>query len=63
MSTYSGLYNFIADTCILVVVAYLLARGRMLSLLFRESPTPSEVFLLGTDRPAHRAPVKAQSQP
>jgi LytS/YehU family sensor histidine kinase len=47
MSTSSGLYNFIADTCILVVIAYLLARGRMLTLLFRENLTPGEVFHLG----------------
>jgi hypothetical protein len=47
MNVSSGIYNFIADTCILVVVAYLLARGRMLDLLFREHLKPGEVFLLG----------------
>ena len=47
MNTTFGLYNFIADTCILVVIAYLLARGRMLTLLFQESLTSCEVLLLG----------------
>ncbi len=47
MSTPSGLYNFIADTCILVVIAYLLARGRMLAMLFRENLSPGEAFLVG----------------
>lgn len=47
MSSAFSLYNFIADTCILVVVAYLLARGRMLTLLFRKNLSPAEAFLLG----------------
>jgi signal transduction histidine kinase len=47
MSASSVLYNFIAVTCILVVVAYLLARGRLLALLFRERLQLGEVILLG----------------
>ncbi len=41
------LYNFIAGTCILVVIAYLLVRGRMLNLLFKDNLTRREVFRLG----------------
>ena len=47
MKASNDLYYFIADTCILVVVAYLMARGRTLTLLFRESLTAAEVLLLG----------------
>ncbi|HLK58266.1 MAG TPA: histidine kinase [Chthonomonadaceae bacterium] len=38
---------FIKDTCVLVVVAYLLSRGRLLRLLFRERLSLREVLILG----------------
>ena len=39
--------SFIEDTCVLVAVAYLLARGRLLSLLFRERLPPWKSAYLG----------------
>jgi len=42
-----ALNAFIEDTCVLVAVAFLLARGRMLALLFRERRTPWESLYLG----------------
>jgi len=38
---------FIRDTCVLVVVAYLLTRGRMLRLLFQKRLPPPQTFGLG----------------
>jgi LytS/YehU family sensor histidine kinase len=38
---------FIRDTCVLVVVAYLLTRGRMLRLLFQRRLPPPQTFGLG----------------
>src|SRR5579862_3309337 len=39
-------HTFIADTCVLVVIAYLMARGRTLALLFREHLTWRETAAL-----------------
>lgn len=48
MGAYSQtIYTFIADTCILVVIGYLLVRGRMLALLSRPRTTLPEAMLLG----------------
>jgi hypothetical protein len=41
------IHNFIADTSILAVIAYLLSRGRMVSLLFRERLSRRETLQLG----------------
>lgn len=43
----SILYSFVADTCVLVVIAYLLARGSLLALLFRERLARREAASLG----------------
>jgi two-component system LytT family sensor kinase len=43
----SSLLAFLSDTSLLVVVAYLLARGPLLSLLFRDELTPHQALLLG----------------
>lgn len=43
----SAVYAFIADTCILVVIAYLLARGKTLTLLFSDNLSRGQVLLLG----------------
>lgn len=40
--------SFLKDACVLVVLAYLLARGRMLRLLFRERLSRTTTLLLGT---------------
>jgi len=41
------IHTFVADTCVLIVVAYVLARGRMLTLLFRSTLTRRETVSLG----------------
>jgi len=38
---------FIEDTCVIAVIAYLLARGRMLMLLFGDKPTQSRSIAMG----------------
>lgn len=38
---------FLKDTSILIVIAYLLSRGRLLRLLFRKQLRPTEALLLG----------------
>src|SRR5215211_5906148 len=43
----SAINAFIEDTSVLIVVAYLLARGRRLALLFRGSPRLWEASYLG----------------
>lgn len=47
MSVLAYTITFIKDTCVLVVVAYLLARGRGLRLLFRERLALREILTLG----------------
>src|SRR5579872_2097331 len=39
--------SFIEDTCVVVVIAYLLTRGRMLALLTAERPTRAGIWSLG----------------
>src|SRR5262249_41488576 len=48
MDAYSRAINdFVEDTCVIVVVAYLLTRGPMLALLFQERLTGRKVVWLG----------------
>lgn len=48
MNLYLPVINaFIEDTCVLMVIAYLLARGRMLTLLISERATNHHVWTLG----------------
>jgi histidine kinase/histidine kinase/DNA gyrase B/HSP90-like ATPase len=48
LDAYSRAINdFVEDTCVIVVVAYLLTRGRMLALLFQERLTGQKVVWLG----------------
>lgn len=48
MSAYLPIINaFIEDTCVLVVIAYLLARGRLLSQLFSEARSRYRLLYLG----------------
>ncbi|HLK57505.1 MAG TPA: histidine kinase [Chthonomonadaceae bacterium] len=46
-ASFHSVHTFVADTCVLIVIAYLLARGRLLVLLFREKLTCREAFFLG----------------
>src|SRR5689334_8136713 len=44
---YQTLNSFLEDTCVIVVIAYLLKRGRMLSLLFQEKRTIRQTLYMG----------------
>lgn len=47
MQTIDFINAFIEDTCVLVVVAYLLTRGPLLTILLKPSPTNREQYVLG----------------
>jgi len=46
-ASFESTHTFVADTCVLVVIAYVLARGRMLALLFRDKLPFRKAVLLG----------------
>ncbi|HLJ57183.1 MAG TPA: histidine kinase [Chthonomonadaceae bacterium] len=45
--SFQAINAFIEDTCVIIVVAYLLARGRMLAMVFDERRTRQQLFGLG----------------
>ena len=47
MNSYVATINaFVEDTCVLIVIAYVLARGRLLTLLFAEQLTRQKAMYL-----------------